>query len=155
MKITAEIFDAYLKCQTKCWLRAIGEPSSGNAYAEWVKAQNNYYRETQTELLISESPSNEAARSPPTENVMVAKWRLATNLIARTRNLESSCHAVERILSEGRGQSAHFIPIRYIFTNKLTRDDKLILAFDVLVLSEMLGRKVGMGKIIHGDSAHH
>jgi predicted RecB family nuclease len=151
MKITAEIFDAYLKCQTQCWLRAIGQPSSGNAYAEWVKAQDNHYRATQTELLISESTSNEVAHSPAMENVMVAKWRLATNLIARARNLESFCHAVERIPSKGRGQSANFIPIRYIFSNKLNRDDKLILAFDALVLSEMLARKVGMGKIIHGD----
>ena len=36
--------------------------------------------------------------------------------------------------------------------NKLTRSDKLLLAFDALVLSEMLGRKVSLGKIIHGDN---
>lgn len=151
MNITAEIFDAYLKCKTKCWLRASGEPSCGNAYAEWLKAQSDCYRATQTELLIPELSSNEAARAPTVENIIVEKWRLATNLVTRTRNLECTIHAVERIPSAGRGQSAKFIPIRYIFANKLTRDDKLILAFDALVLSEMLGRKVGMGKIIHGD----
>jgi hypothetical protein len=58
---------------------------------------------------------------------------------------------VERIPSEGRGQSAKFIPIRYYFANKLTRDHKLLLAFNALVLAEMLGRRVGIGKIIHGD----
>jgi predicted flap endonuclease-1-like 5' DNA nuclease len=49
------------------------------------------------------------------------------------------------------GQAAQFIPIRFIFHNKLTNDDKLLLAFDALVLSEMLGREVSQGKIIHGD----
>jgi hypothetical protein len=44
--------------------------------------------------------------------------------------LQSCLHAVERILSEGRGKAAQFIPIRFIFTNKLTKDDKLLLAFD-------------------------
>jgi len=44
-----------------------------------------------------------------------------------------------------------FIPIRFIFTNKLGKDDKLLLAFDAFVLSEMLGREVRFGKIIHGD----
>ena len=32
-----------------------------------------------------------------------------------------------------------------------SQDDKLLLAFDALVLSEMLGREVSLGKIIHGD----
>ena len=73
------------------------------------------------------------------------------DLVARAQNLESSLHAVERVPSEGRGQTGQFIPTRFIFTNKLTRDDKLLLAFDALVLSEMLGRKVGLGKIIHGE----
>ena len=44
-----------------------------------------------------------------------------------------------------------FIPIRFIYRNKLTKDDKLLLAFDAFVLSEMLGRAVSLGKIIHGD----
>jgi len=49
---------------------------------------------------------------------------------------------VERVPSEGRGRPAQFIPIRFIFTNKLTKEDKLMLALDALVLSEMLARKV-------------
>jgi predicted RecB family nuclease len=49
------------------------------------------------------------------------------------------------------GQPWQLIPIRFIFTNKLTRDDKLLLAFDALVLTERIGREVNLGKIIHGD----
>jgi len=41
--------------------------------------------------------------------------------------------------------------IRFIFTNKLSDDDKLLLAFDALVFSEATGREVSFGKIIHGD----
>jgi hypothetical protein len=37
-KITSDIFEAHLKCQTKCWLLATGARFSGNAYAEWVIA---------------------------------------------------------------------------------------------------------------------
>jgi CRISPR/Cas system-associated exonuclease Cas4 (RecB family) len=46
MKITPDLFEAYLKCPTKCWLRATAEPSAGNTYAEWVKAQSDSYRAT-------------------------------------------------------------------------------------------------------------
>ena len=67
--------------------------------------------------------------------------------------LESELHAVERVSSAGGGQHAQFIPIRFTFTNKLYWDDKLLLAFDALVLSEMLCCDVSCGKIVHGD--HH
>ena len=67
------------------------------------------------------------------------------------RLLESRLHAIERVVSEGRGKPAKFVPIRFIFRNKLTRDDRLLLAFDALLLSELLGREVILGKIIHGD----
>src|SRR5207245_4372839 len=60
-------------------------------------------------------------------------------------------HVVERVPFEGRGKAAQFIPIRFIFTNKLKMDDKLLLALDAFVLSEILGREIIVGKIIHGD----
>jgi len=86
------------------------------------------------------------------ENLNTPSWRLAVDITARAQNLESSLHAVERIPSNARGQPAQIIPIRFIFTNKLTRDDKLLLTFDALVLSEMLGGEIRLGKIIHGDN---
>jgi predicted RecB family nuclease len=58
---------------------------------------------------------------------------------------------VERIPSGERGQSAQFVPIRFVFSNKLTRHDKLLLAFDALVMSKVLGRKVILGRIVYGE----
>ncbi len=86
------------------------------------------------------------------ENLKIAEWQLAMDVTARAQNLESSLHAVQRIQLNARVQPAQIIPIRFIFTNKLTRDDKLLLAFDALVLSDMLGSEIGLGKIIHGDN---
>jgi hypothetical protein len=51
----------------------------------------------------------------------------------------------------GRGKPAQFIPIRFIFTNKLSKDDKLLLAFDAFALSKSPEREVSVGRIIHGD----
>jgi len=61
-------------------------------------------------------------------------------------------HAVERLPPPGRCKPAQFIPIRFTFFNKLTKDGPLSVAFDALVLSEVLGRDVSLGKIIHGDN---
>lgn len=65
--------------------------------------------------------------------------------------MESDLHAMERIPSEGQGKPPQFIPIRFVSTNKLNRDDKLLLAFDALLLAEALGYEAGCGKLIHGD----
>ena len=155
MKITSDLFQAFLKCPTKCWLRAAGEPGSGNAYAEWVKSQTASYVETQTARLLSESAKDESAVSPALEEFKGGEWRLATSMVVQAElnsyTLESKLHAIERIPPEGRGRPAKFVPMRFIFTNKLGRDEKLLLAFDALLLLEAMGREIGVSKIIHGD----
>jgi hypothetical protein len=91
---------------------------------------------------LGSSRSHEAQTSPP-EN--------SQSLLTSAAAIETCLHAVERIPSAGRGQPAQFVPVRFICRNKFTKDDKLLLAFDAFVLSEMLGRAVSLGKIIHGD----
>jgi predicted RecB family nuclease len=59
---------------------------------------------------------------------------------------------VEQIPSPGRGRTVQFVPIRFVFRNKLNGDDKLLLAFDARVLSEVLSREVGLGKIVYGEN---
>ncbi len=182
MKITSKIFEAFLKCPTKCYLHSfhsMNETGLGNEYAEWVRAQNKAYEhEAAQQLLDTVQEAERIAAPPAAANLKAAKWRLATHLVVQaparsaeslvrelpsneeTRGLsgprsdlimESRVHAVERISSEGRSKAAQFIPIRFIYRNKLTKDDRLLLAFDAFVLSEMLGREVSLGKIIHGD----
>lgn len=194
MNISVDLFEAFIKCSTKCWLRASGEPTSGNAYAEWVKAQNRFYRDDAAKRLIADAPANECEVAPVAENLGSAKWRLAVGMqvcmafatrlsthagsgsIPSQKNsyvdlcppakseasliatkmpaplsLVACLHAVERLPSAGRGKNTQFTPIRFVFTNKLTNDDRLLLAFDSLVLSEALGRDIAVGQIIHGD----
>ncbi|MDP2602975.1 MAG: TM0106 family RecB-like putative nuclease [Deltaproteobacteria bacterium] len=196
MTFTSELFEAFLKCRTKCYLRLLGEATSGNAYADWVRVQMESYRRKAVQRLQEGVREAELVVTPPaTENLKAAKWRLAVDFLAQAYSpsslegilplessepngaiqakreasppanatsaphsqaepyvLESHLHAIERVPSEGRGRPAQFIPIRLAFTNKLTKDDRLLLAFDAFVLSKMLGREVNFGKIIHGDN---
>ena len=43
MVISSQLFESYLQCPTKCWLRWRAEQPTGNAYAEWLAAQNETY----------------------------------------------------------------------------------------------------------------
>lgn len=153
MAITSQIFEAYLKCPSKCWFRSLGEEGTGNVYADWVRTRSEAYRTAGIEQLMNGVTSAErAVAQTGSLNVKTAKCRFAANFPAQKENLESSIHVVERTPSESRGKPAQFSPVRFIFTNKLSKDDKLLLAYDAFVLSEMLRRGVSHGKIIHGDN---
>jgi predicted RecB family nuclease len=155
MKITSDQFHAYLKCPTKCWLRTTNEPATENDYPKWVKAQNLTYRAAEIARLVAASPTNEIAHLPNLKDVNMALWRLATNLTTDAQLgpnvLESDLHAVQLVPAKDRNP-VNVIPIRFVFTNKLDKDDKLLLAFDALTLSQSLGRQISFGKIIHGDN---
>ena len=51
MIVSSPLFEAYLECATKCWLRARAEPSAGNTYAEWARLQNETYYEDGLQTL--------------------------------------------------------------------------------------------------------
>jgi len=152
MKLTSPLVEAFLKCPMKCYLRSTGEAGSGNAYAEWVREQNEVYRSDAVARVIEALPEGERAiTAPAAANLKTATWRLVLDLPLETGTMASWLHAVERVPPQGRGRPAEFIPVRFVFFNKLTKDDRLLVAFDALVLSEVLGRRISLSKITHGD----
>ena len=113
MTITSQLFEAYVKCPTKCWLRYAGENATGNAYAAWVQAKNEACRVEGINRLIAEVPDAERVAASPTKNLKTATWRMAADLPARAPNIETRIPIVERVPSAGRGKAAQFIPIRF------------------------------------------
>lgn len=89
MTITPPLFEAFLKCPTKCWLRFTGEAPAGNDYAEWTRNQNESFRATAAERLLASTPTDE---SPPPGSsgrveahyssaaLKTAKWTLALDV---------------------------------------------------------------------------
>jgi len=150
--ITSYLLEAYLKCPTKCWLRSAGEQVTDSAYVQCTQAQNDSYATAQIRRLLSKTHQSECIVSPSADQLKAGKWRLSTGVLAQTPHLEACLHAVERLPSAGRGKPAHISAIHFISTNKISKDTKLLLAFDALALSEMLKQEVSLGKIIHGDN---
>jgi predicted RecB family nuclease len=152
MIITSSLFEAYLDCKTKCWLRAQAERGAGNAYADWARLKGESYYEEGCKHLVAMFPENGRAIAPLVSmNAKDLTGRVATDVRLQANGLESRLQAVEKLPSEGRAKPARFIPYRFQFTNKLAKNDKLALAFDALVLSEAMGCEAGFGKVIHGD----
>jgi hypothetical protein len=152
MTITDDLVEAFLKCPTKCFLRSCGEAGTGNPYAAWVRTRNDVFRIEGKRLVAGVAPDQCAIGPQATGSPKSAQWHLGIDIDVQSQNLHCSCHAVEQIPSAGRGRTAQLVPIRFVFRNKLNRDDKLLLAFDARVLSGVVGREVGLGKIVHGEN---
>jgi predicted RecB family nuclease len=153
MTITNDLVETVLKCPTKCFLRSCGEAGTRNAYAAWFRTKNDVFRIEGTKRLVARVPPDKCAiGTPAMGSPKPAPWHLGIDFALQSQNLQCSCHAVEQIPSAGRGRAVQFVPIRFVFRNKLNRDDKLLLAFDARVLSEVFKREVGLGKIVYGEN---
>ena len=127
MAITTDLVEAFLKCPTKCFLRARAEVETGKSYADWFRTKSDVFRSEGIKRLVAGVAPDECARgAAATEGGRLAQWQLALDFVARSENLQCSCHAVERIPSAGRGRAAQFVPIRFVFSNKISRHDKLL-----------------------------
>src|SRR5216684_2284005 len=106
MPITSRLFEAYLKCPTKCFLRSLGETGTQNTYANWVKEQYLSYSSEGIKQLVKSFAEDEVITGTiDSEESRSPKWRLSIQTMARTHNLESVIHAVERLTSERRDKS--------------------------------------------------
>ena len=151
--VNMTITDDLVEMPHQCFLRSRGEARTGNAYAAWVRTKNDVFRIEGTKRLVAEvTPDKCAIGTQTMGSLKPAAWHLGIDLAVQSQELQCFCNAVEQIPSAGRGRTAQFVPIRFLFRNKLNRDDKLLLAFDAQVLSEVLSRKVGLGKIVHGEN---
>jgi predicted RecB family nuclease len=149
--ITSRLFEDYLKCPTKCFLEVQGGAESTDSYADWLRRQNDAYREIYfTKMMTELSPEILSAGVSGPAHLKTATPQLARNLTVRSHNLESNVQAVELLPPVRRRAPAQFVPVRHVVANKVATDDRLVLAFDALILSEHLGQTATYGKLIHG-----
>ena len=144
--ITNEIFEAFLRCPTKCFLQREGMPPSGNVYAEWVRGEMQSYRVEGAKYLMKRlSPIGPIDGLLNRSDFILESWRGALNSRVRSQNLESRIDAIERLPSQTTGLPAQFVPIRFVRAYRPNNIDKLTLAFDAVVLSETIGQQVDFG----------
>src|ERR1035441_5821747 len=98
MIVTANLFDAYLRCATKCFMRASGGTGTGNPYAGWTHARALAYHREGVARIQEGIAHNECINGPlDRKRLKSAEWRLAINVNASAQDLESAIHAVEQI----------------------------------------------------------
>ena len=151
MKITSASFAFFQACPTKCYLRSRGERGTGNPFADWMAARHQAYRTNGIQRLIASCrPGECVAGHGEAVAVDQGQWRLAVDCTASGMGWESELDALERCAAPKRGKGVQLVPIRFSPAHQATVTDKLLLAFDAVVLARMAGGEIPIGKLIHG-----
>jgi predicted RecB family nuclease len=165
MKITSHLFEAYLNCPTKSWLLSQKEQYTGNTYADWLGSQSEAYRSKASKMFLHSIAADEPVVGPfRLGNSTQIMWRLAENVIAQVAlrsnwpgvklpcDLETHLDLVQRVPSNTPGTIDKLMPIRFVIRNKLNTYDRLLVALDATVLSELTGSVIDRSKIVHGEN---
>ena len=152
MLITDELFASFIKCETKSYLTAT---HFSEAQSELLDSQrrilDDYKRKCRSRLHASCHNEEYFAGSLSPDSLRHKRYALVTDCVLETERIKSAIHALERSPSTTRRQSA-YIPIRFLPALKITKHDKLLLAFDAIAISMALGGGPMFGKIIHGPN---
>ncbi|PYV76148.1 MAG: hypothetical protein DMG96_14935 [Acidobacteria bacterium] len=150
-QITQEIFEAFLKCPTKSRLYSNGAHGIESEFGKWQRRTQETYNSAASEHLRSSLQANEwCIGAPPAEQFNQHRYRLIFDYVAGDAEIQARLHGLELDRSQARVGRDSYIPIRFVAKEKLAPSDRLMLAFDALALSRVMGRVPGVGKIIHG-----
>ena len=152
MAISSDIFESYLQCATKGWLRANNEVGGDNLYPSWQKQRFEAYRSEGISRWTGKLQQSEIVVNPVSVNKKTALWKCAVDCNAACSDKSSRIQIVERIEANDPEKRVQFVPVRFIPNNKITKIDRLMVAYDAVALSESLRTDVGFGMLIHGDT---
>jgi predicted RecB family nuclease len=152
MLITNEVFQAFLKCETKSYLKFSG---AVDTQCELRDCQNRMVDEYKKKYFITCSANcgenlYRIGTSFP-QDFDDQTTRFVFDCVVHADEMVSYIHAIERLPSSGKTTANPYVPIRCVPAEKVTTHERLLLAFDALVLSTHVGKPPLFGKIIHGS----
>jgi len=152
MLITEDIFQAFLKCETKAYLKSSGVDESRCEYNDWQQRYFEDFKQRCSIQLRSNFREDECASyTSLSQKLENSKHSLVLDCVVRADEIQSHVHALEQVVSTGKTKHNPYIPIRFVPSEKITKHDKLLLAFDALTLFTASGKMPLFGKIMHGN----
>ena len=150
--ITDEIFQAFLDCETKSFLQGSGAIGDRREFSNWKRSLAiEHMRKCCIGLRSLFREDEWLSGVPLTQILDDAKCRLAIDCFAQSSDVQSHIHALERLTASGKTWPLAYVPIRFVHHEKITRYDKLLLAFDALAISGNDNKITSVGKIIYGS----
>jgi predicted RecB family nuclease len=151
MLITDDIFHAFVQCETKAHLKLAGTAGDHRAFPEWERHLiEDYKRQCHRQWRTAFGEAACLVGGAFLHDLDTSRCRFMLDCRVCAQEMQSDLHAVERVAAPGPANHSPYMPIRCVPREKITPQDKLLLAFDALVLGTVSGEVPRFGQIIHG-----
>jgi predicted RecB family nuclease len=150
MSVTEEIFAAFLKCETKAYLQHSGTLGGQSEFSEWRQHQREEYRESCRKLLCSALHTSLFVGTPDIQSLKDRRYHLVLDYVITDNETNVRLDALVLSRVKRAKRDCPYIPVRFVPSEKLSRDDRLMLAFDAAALTKVYGKTPRLGRIIHG-----
>lgn len=152
--VTNDIFVSFLHCNRKAFLRAAGTRGQTTDIETVLLDLGQVYRREALEKFLSPYAPQDILHDPPRlEEALKSTKDVIVNASASADGLSSLIHAAEQMKGIDQRGAPVFTPVLFIPNETVSRADKMLLAFNALVLSSVQGVLPPIGKIVHGPNA--
>jgi len=149
--VTDEIFDAFLKCESKAYFKSSGRIGEPDELVNWQREiRQEFRRSCQARYRSIFLDALDAPQPSLLDELKSGKHHIFLDCGLEAGQCQSRIDAVEKVTRLSRMTRRGYVPVRFVPNEKLSRHDKLLLAFDAYTLSLALGTTPTIGKIMHG-----
>ena len=149
--ITNEVFADFTECKHRAYLRLAGKIVRNSEFSDIERRMSQDYRARACQHLLQSYTTNEVAPvSVSMPALMNKRYRLATDLTIREGDMVAR---LDGLMAASRTQGLMpptYIPIMFGHEEKVSRKQKLLLAFCGSVLGVQQGANPPFGRIVHG-----
>jgi predicted RecB family nuclease len=150
--ITDETFGNHLRCGRKAFLKATGQPGELHDIERVrIDLDGAYSRRALGDYLARYGERDIVCSPPSLEAVVGAGVRIIVDAAATAGNVQSRIQLLERAEHGGGTGRLSYVPVMFVRDDKITRRDKLLVAFQAHVLASVLGASPAEARIVHGE----
>jgi predicted RecB family nuclease len=152
MLITDDLFYAFLRCETKAYMLSRAATKDGRAphpIVGWQEQLAEHFRRECRDLLTGIDPAGCFIGNPSRHDLAVGQHHYIVDPILTFEDMRSHIDALERVALPLPEMRNRYIPVRFISSEKVAKEDKIRLAFDALILGKICEEMPISGKLIH------
>jgi len=150
-KITREIIESYLNCKYKGHLKLAGESGTPSDYERMTMAATASSREQAVAQLVARFGEEDACRRKTvTAAILKQGITLLANAELEDESLSLRFDALKRTDGPSKVGDHHYIPVLHHHGDKVSRQQKVLLALQGLVLARVQGLRPAVGLIARG-----
>ena len=152
-QITSQLFSDYLNCEYKAYLKKTEKDETITDFQsfndEVLRLAQQQYREKYCKNSTSFF-GNFFENTSISSKILENGFERLFNVSIENKNLKTQIDVIEKRSCTSSLEGFSYIPISILPKYKVLRSDKLLLAFNSLLLSDLQNKEVGVGKIFYG-----